>query len=125
MKAKYTREQHEKAAELRAQGLSTAEIGVALNIPQTTISYWLRTRPAPGKTAGGVTRCPVCGGRLPEIKNMMFCPFCGGDVASPARKAARELDKVLNDISKFYPVDHRDFAVQTINKAIEILKEVG
>ena len=121
MKAKYTREQHEKAAELRAQGFTIAEIGLALNIPETTVSYWLR----PQKTAGEVTRCPVCGGWLPEIKNMMFCPFCGGDVASPARKAARELDKVLNDISKFYPVDHRDFAVQTINKAIEILKEVG
>ena len=53
MKGKYTKEQHKKAAELRAQGFTIAEIGVALNIPQTTVSYWLRTRPAPGKTAGG------------------------------------------------------------------------
>lgn len=52
MKAKYTKEQHKKAAELRAQGLTTAEIGVALNIPQTTVSYWLRPHSEPKKTAG-------------------------------------------------------------------------
>jgi transposase-like protein len=125
MRATYTKEQRKKAAELRAQGLTVAAIGVAMNIPQTTLYYWLRPRPALAKTAREVSKCPVCGGRLPEIKNIMFCPFCGGDVASPARKTARELDKVLDDISKFYPVDHRDFAVQTINKAIKILKEVG
>jgi hypothetical protein len=107
--------------------MTHAEIAAIMNMPQTTITYWLRDMKQPRGEMGTkrAARCPVCGGQLPEFKGMMFCLFCGGDIASPAKKAARDLGKVLDDISKFYPVDHRDFAVQTINKAIEILKEVG
>jgi uncharacterized Zn finger protein (UPF0148 family) len=70
-------------------------------------------------------RCPECGGRLPDVAGMAFCPFCAADVSTETQKAARDLSKMLNNITHFYPQERRDFAVQAINKAIKILKEVG
>lgn len=122
-KTPYSAELRERARKLYEERKNQYEVAGELGVSQSTVNNWLKQ--TTGKKISRTVHCPDCDGRLPEIKNMMFCLFCGGDIASPAKKAVRDLDKVLDDITKFYPVDHRDFAVQTINKAIEILKEVG
>lgn len=118
---RHTKEQRELVKRLASEGLSQQQIAIDVGVSKSTVSYWLRGKK--DNCAAKKNHCPNCGATLPDVKNMMFCPFCAADVATPAGKTARDLGKMLEYITKFYPAEHRDFAVQTINKAIEIIKE--
>ena len=116
-----------RIGKLVAEGKTNREIALEVGHHESSVGYQAAKVRRGGvcrpKVGAKASRCPDCGGKLPDVRNMAFCPFCGADVATEAQKTARDLSKMLGDISRFYPAEKRDFAIQTINKAIGILKE--
>lgn len=110
---------------LHEQGIGRSEIARALQISESTVHRYITRKRYGGNPATVATykRCANCGGKLPEIRHAAFCVYCGADIRTPAAKAAEGLFKMLDDITKFYPAEKRDFAVQALNSAINLLKE--
>lgn len=75
----------------------------------------------PGNTTLPQRSCPGCKSVLPNVANMSYCPFCAFDISTPSQRTVKALKTMLNYISKFYPAEHRDFAVKTLNNAIDLL----
>lgn len=50
--------------------------------PQTPAATSNVASPASPSKAAVVTRCAFCGQRLPEHRDIRYCPFCGGDQKS-------------------------------------------
>lgn len=123
MNRKLTDEQKNEMRKLYETGdWDVKMLAIKYEVSKTTAWNYLHDHPKGKKTTAKGHKCPHCGAVLPNARNMMFCCYCGTDIATPAQKAVKNLTRMLNDITLFYPAERRDFAVKTINDTIEILK---
>lgn len=111
---RHTPEVIAEARRLIAEGKHTREVAEILGCSCGSVSRWAHPYDK---------FCPSCRKKLPDIKNMRFCAYCGSDIRSEAVKAAEGLAHVLDRISTYYPANLRDEAVAAINKAIDILNK--
>lgn len=112
-----------KAVELYNDGVGVNEIAATLNMPQSTVSGYIAPYRKQGKERIIPTRCPECHGTINPTLKVQFCYHCGVDLRSEGAKLAPHVEDIIKNISTFYPAHLRDEAIQTINKAIELLKE--
>lgn len=111
---RHTPEMIAEARRLVVEGKQTREVAKILGCSCGSASRWTRSQDK---------FCPSCRKRLPDVKGMRFCAYCGSDIRSEAVKAAEGLAHVLARISTYYPANLRDEAVAAINKAIDILNK--
>lgn len=66
--------------------------------------------------------CPCCH-KLIDNPEARFCWNCGTDVRAPEQIMAEQLDKIMGDVSKFYPANARDDAMKVLIEIKKYLKD--
>lgn len=100
------------------------EIAATLNIPQSTVSWHIAPYRKQGEGRIIPTHCPECHGTINPTLKVQFCYHCGADLRSEGANLIPRVKDVINRVSTCYPANLRDEAIQTLNKVIDILKEV-
>lgn len=111
---RHTPEVIAEARRLIAEGKHTREVAEILGCSCGSVSRWAHPQDK---------FCPSCRKRLPDVKGMRFCAYCGSDIRSKQTKLAEDLGKVLDRISTYYPANLRDEAVIALNNAIDYLNK--
>ena len=127
-KQPFTEAERERARQLRKIGVSYYQIAAELGRAYSVIYYALNPSPKPTKKntpRDGVStkKCPACKRSVPTLQGLNFCPFCAQDMRSAYELAARGLLDMLGDITNFYPSEHRDMAVRSLNNAVALLRK--
>lgn len=123
---RYSDELRQAVIEDYKNGEKVTEIGEKYGIGHSQVSRIAREggltlrKPKHSKDPQKKT-CPRCH-KAVDVKGARFCPYCGSDIRSENEILAEQLDN-LKGLFIHIPEAQRDNFMQTINKAIDKLKE--